>query len=728
MTAARHLITAGGSSATSVDPSHKLTGQSSARLCPVLHAVSPAEILTSPAPCKRSAHAQRRRVAAPRVACRTWRPTGLPLALGCLLLLRIASLRDSDVRPAAESDERTRAAGRIDSQLAFADVAAAAARLSSAWQVSCGGPLGGKSASARPAYGHIFSDPAVRLSSIVCLSEPTRSSSGALPNRAGGSTVIAQTVGSYLSSAASSVAGAVQSAAGSVAGAVQSIPGSASHAASTIGGAVQSIPGNVGGAVQAFPGAAAGAVQSLPGLATRFVESTATNARNLGDNAKFHLSNGVSSVGQASQNTWQRVLRSEGQFVYNLFKSQLALFVPGFDPASQIEGDFFMHRSIWLRNLSVSPVAATTLLPLAPPGLNFTEFFISDVQVSWDNLLDLERRPIVVDIDRVRATAAEKPSGSHEEVNQLIENWLKIYKQETAPFDGKYPLLDGATFRIRRIELNISSSLRYGNLAVVLNGVEAQAVDGQGNVQDLRSLCKDGLKGDMVTFCRRIESSQAFVRYRNTGLEALQESAESPDAYPFVRQRFDDRTFESVLENTKYWGMSPVLEKLKDVLVPDDDDRDEEYLLQPTPVSAQLTQTKVVADARRIVGQRWRLVFPGQTSILTLPPLLGPASEPPPPDPRLCPFEAPTPEWQLVFASRDPFDWVFSSWRMQGRSDRPLKRVTALKVLTVIAVTAGIFIFVAEPRPWLRTLWQSPMASVKEFTGQLGRFWISHRM
>ena len=111
--------------------------------------------------------------------------------------------------------------------------------------------------------------------------------------------------------------------------------------------------------------------------------------------------------------------------------------------STHIEADIFLQRSFWLRNLSVSPAAApchvssrgpapgvaqmsvmpssseaSLLIALAPPGLNFTKFWISDVkarprddfrrrrtlflaacQVSWNNLMALDSSPIVVEIE-----------------------------------------------------------------------------------------------------------------------------------------------------------------------------------------------------------------------------------------------------------------------------------------------------------------------------------------
>lgn len=430
----------------------------------------------------------------------------------------------------------------------------------------------------------------------------------------------------------------------------------------------------------------------ISGTAERFSENIGNISAGVcwwGDGCRVALNNGVRMVGGAAQGSasavWGAVLSREGQLIYNLFSRQLSVFVPTFKPSQQIQGDIFMQRSFWLRNLSVDPCAVSVLLALAPPGLNFTSFWVSDVKVSWKNLLELAECPIVVDIQSLRATAAEQPVGTDEEVEDTITQWLSISGGDQAfPFEGRYPLLDGATFRVRSVQLNITSPTRYGDVMLNVRGLEVRSVDIQGKQRDLKTLCELGLSGGnttqddeeeeapgvekLITFSRLYECSQASARYTS-----------------------QDRSFEGL-----------------DIKVSDGADTSqpkEQFLLAPTPFAAQLTQTKIVADMRRSVTSRWKISFPGMTSLLTLPPILSPAPTPPPLDPRLFPFEAPPTEWQISFANGDPFDWIFSSWRMQPTKTK-YAAAAGMGVGFVIAALCVALLAAAalRPRRWFSAL------------------------
>jgi len=291
------------------------------------------------------------------------------------------------------------------------------------------------------------------------------------------------------------------------------------------------------------------------------------------------------------------------------------------------------------------------LIPLAPPGINFTDFYVSDVRVCWMNLLSLDANPIVLEIETVRTAAAELTAGSEAEVEELITQWLDVCGGvQPVPFQGRYPLLDGATFRVRNVELNIASPTRYGNLSLVLSDVEVMATDAEGRQRDLNLLCKDGLDEHerTITFSRLVECGQASVRYSE--------------------------------------------------VMPGEGVR---YLLDPTPVTAVYTQKYSAEDMRRVLEQRWTLSFPGPTRILTLPPLLEPAPESPPGDPRLFPFPAPSAEWHVRFADGFPFQWHFSRFPTQSPRMHPIAAAvfTVLLIASVLACAVDL-----SPRPWLQRM------------------------
>jgi len=356
-------------------------------------------------------------------------------------------------------------------------------------------------------------------------------------------------------------------------------------------------------------------------------------------------------------------LNGEGRFVYNLFSRQLAVFVPDFWDSTHIEADIFLQRSFWLRNLSVSPAAASLLIALAPPGLNFTKFWISDVKVSWNNLMALDSSPIVVEIDSVWAEVAEQPAGSEEEVEDLISRWLDVVGGvQPDPFQGKYPLLDAATFRVRHVDLLIDSPTRYGQVDVSLRGLEAKAVNKEGRQEDLMTMLEDGKNGraGSVSMSRLVECSQASARYR--------------------------------------WPPGHV-----------SDDFSADYLLEPTPLSLLLRQIKNASDLRHILHQCYTVTLPSGAMFLR-PPFGEDVPPIPPPDPRLSPFEGPTPEWRIHVASHDQSDWIFSAWMSQ-----PAAKTVAVAGMGIGMVVFTFFLlclasncFVAvRPRPWLRRfLWR----------------------
>jgi len=341
------------------------------------------------------------------------------------------------------------------------------------------------------------------------------------------------------------------------------------------------------------------------------------------------LHHGIRSLEMAARGgasaAWQAMLSSEGQLIYNLFRRHLGVFVPSFDPSTQIEADVFLQRSFWLRNLSVSPAAVSALTQLAPPGLNFTRFWVSDVRVSWKNSFLLDRSPIIVEIESMRATAGEIATGTHEEVEDIIVEWVSaLGGVQSNPFEGRYPLLDGATFRVGRLELNISSPTRYGNLSVSIKDIEARAVDSEGQQGKLNELCTSGAHDKVISFSKLVDCSQASAYYVN----------------------------------------SPSAEALVDL--PDDfEPESHKFMIAPTPVSVLLTQDKNRSDMRQVLKQRTQISFPGRTAVLASPPFLSEAPAPQPFDCRLFPFPAPATEWKILFADTDPFDWIFSSWRTQ---------------------------------------------------------------
>jgi hypothetical protein len=335
---------------------------------------------------------------------------------------------------------------------------------------------------------------------------------------------------------------------------------------------------------------------------------------------------------------WNAAMRSEGWIVYNLFRRQLSILFPSFQRAAQLRADLFFERAFWLRNLTASPAAFSVLLGVLPAGLNFTSCYISDVRVSWSvDPRALGRIPIVVDVESVFATAGEVPAGGYEEVEELISTWLDIgegldkdLNVKPFPFQGRYPLLDGATFRCRKLELDIISPARYGNVSVLAEDLEVRAVDSRGQVQDLNRLCEEGLDEHTITFSRLFTCATASMRYINeTTLSFCNATDNGTEAC--------------------------------------------EFLLAPTPFGVLSSTTKSKEDMYRVVKQRWKYSFPGPLSITTLPPFLSEdVPELPPADRRLYPYEAPTAEWTLEVAQANPL------WGIQAV--RPLYRRTRFQL------------------------------------------------
>eukprot|EP00913_Durusdinium_trenchii_P006498 g6108.t1 len=335
----------------------------------------------------------------------------------------------------------------------------------------------------------------------------------------------------------------------------------------------------------------------------------------VGDGCRVAWRDGTRLVRSAPTAVGQAILNGEGRFVYNLFSRQLAVFVPNFWDSTKIEADIFLQRSFWLRNLTISPAAASLLTALAPPGLNFTRVFISDAKVSWNNLMALDSSPIVVEIDRISAEASELPA-------DLIRQWLDVCGGvQPDPFTGRYPLLDAATFRVHHVDLTITSPARYGFLSVSLRGLEVKAVNKDGQQQDLLHMLErsQDWENNAITMSRLVECSQASARYLKSGV-GLQDG------------HFSD------------------------------------YLLEPTPLSLLLQQVKNASYMRQIFKQRYTVSVPSGR-LLLLGPLAGEQTEDlpdVPADPRLCPFDVPTPEWRIQMASRDQFDWIFSAWTLEA--------------------------------------------------------------
>eukprot|EP00434_Breviolum_minutum_P032729 symbB.v1.2.028942.t1/scaffold3119.1/size63149/5 len=349
--------------------------------------------------------------------------------------------------------------------------------------------------------------------------------------------------------------------------------------------------------------------------------------------------------------------------VYNLFSRQLAVFVPNFWDSTKIEADIFLQRSFWLRNLSISPAAASLLTALAPPGLNFTRVWISDAKVSWNNLMALDSSPIVVEIDSISAEASEEAAGSEEEIEDLILRWLDVCGGvQPDPFRGRYPLLDAATFRVHHVDLKINGPSRYGTLAVSMRGLEVKAVGEDGQQQDLLTMLErsQDWENNAITMSRLVECSQASAKYVGSSPGGIQH------------------------------GYS------------------DEYLLEPTPLRLLMQQVKNVSDMRQIFKQR-NIVSVPSGRLLLLGPLAGAANDSvedlPPADPRLCPFEPPTPQWQIQMASTDQFDWIFSAWMSQ-----PTAKTVAVASMGV-GMAVGLFFLLClasncfvsvRPRPWFR--------------------------
>jgi len=375
------------------------------------------------------------------------------------------------------------------------------------------------------------------------------------------------------------------------------------------------------------------------------------------------------------------MLLSEGQIIYNLFRRQLEVFIPTFDPSKQIEADLIMARSFMLRDLNMSAAAFSVLIPLAPPGLNFTHFWVSNVRVSWKNLLSLDTNPIVLEIDSVQAAVAELAAGSDTEMESLIQDWLDVCGGvKPVPFQGKYPLLDGATFRVKTIHLDIYSPTRYGNLSVDLDRAEILAADSEGKQQDLSTLCKLGLDNSTVMFSRLVDCRRVSVQYVDAIAEEVDEGQEN-----------DVENAESNLGGV--FGESPRLERAEGKGI--------RFLLAPTPLVALLTQKSCVDDMRRILEQRWQLSFPASTRIRTLPPLLTPAPEPPPQDRRLFPFPAPVTEWHVRVAEGSQSAWDFAPFLPHRPQIHPAAAVAFTLVFVAIVLSQTTQI---TAKPWLKHL------------------------
>lgn len=392
-----------------------------------------------------------------------------------------------------------------------------------------------------------------------------------------------------------------------------------------------------------------------------------------GEDCRIALYDGATMVrGSASTGAlaaWNAAMRSEGWIVYNLFRRQLAIFFPSFQRAAQIQADLFFERSFWLRNLTACPAAFSLLLPILPAGLNFTRCYISDVRVSWGaDPSALGKVPIAVDVESVRAAAAEVRAGSDEEVEDVITNWLDIAggvddQGEALPFEfqDKYPLLDGATFRCRKLELDISSPLRYGNITVSIQDLEVRAVDSSGQVQDLEQLCEDG-RGELTqSFFRLYVCSEASVRYRRPGAKEGKGTWEPTEDTGNSEPTEDGGAFR-----TSAGDSAP------------------EYMLYPTPLAALHSQVKNPEDLNLVLKERWQLSFPGPLSILTLPPFLADAPPPPPRDRRLSRYEGPPAEWCVQVSKAAPL------WGVQRST--PLRQRKRLLLLPPLAVLAALLV------------------------------------
>eukprot|EP00419_Tripos_fusus_P011834 CAMPEP_0172665950 /NCGR_PEP_ID=MMETSP1074-20121228/7539_1 /TAXON_ID=2916 /ORGANISM="Ceratium fusus, Strain PA161109" /LENGTH=465 /DNA_ID=CAMNT_0013482305 /DNA_START=376 /DNA_END=1771 /DNA_ORIENTATION=+ len=402
------------------------------------------------------------------------------------------------------------------------------------------------------------------------------------------------------------------------------------------------------------------------------------------DGCRVVLTDGGQWVQGSLQNgasaTWSAMLLSEGQIIYNLFRRQLEVFIPAFDPSKQIEADLLMARSFILRDLNMSAAAFSVLIPLAPPGLNFTRFWVSDVRVSWKNLLSLDTNPIVLEIDSVQAAVAELAAGSDMQIESLIQDWLDVCGGvKPVPFQGKYPLLDGATFRVKTIHLDICSPTRYGNLSVDVDRMEILAADSEGRQQDLMKLCKLGLDNSTVTFSRLIDCRRVSVKYVDAAAGEVDEGQEKAVG-----------DGESDLGSV--FGESPH---------PARSGGNVRFLLAPTPLVALLTQKSCVEDTRRMLEQRWQLSFPAATRINTVPPLLTPAPEPPPQDRRLFPFPAPAAEWRVSVADGSQSRWDLSPFLPHRPQIHPIAAVVFTLVFVVIVLTMTTHI---TAKPWLKHL------------------------
>jgi len=321
------------------------------------------------------------------------------------------------------------------------------------------------------------------------------------------------------------------------------------------------------------------------------------------------FSRAVSGIFRGLNSAWETVKDTEGKAIYKLFKSQLDIFVPDFSPSSQIEADVLVEKSLWLRNLSVDPAALSLLTPLALPGLNFTSFrIVGDVQVSWRNLLRLDRDPLVFDIDAVHARLAEEPVGDAKTNEQMIQSWLKISGSSAPkPFDGKYSMLDGAVIRVKTAELSIDSPTRYGDILLHMEGLQVCAVDSQGKPADLKSLAAIACESDSeetsseVSFFRLLQFKQFWASYQDTP--------------------------KPLAANSSGTSVAPGT-----------------WLVAPTALRALSSQRRLMSDVRQSTAQSWTLQFPQRLALSTKLPLLSPAPPASPRDPRLFPFKGPPAE------------------------------------------------------------------------------------
>jgi len=161
---------------------------------------------------------------------------------------------------------------------------------------------------------------------------------------------------------------------------------------------------------------------------------------------------------RGARETWDAIKEGEAQLIYGLFRRQLSVFSPGFDPSTQIEVNL-LQRTIWLHNVSVDPGAISVLASLAPPGLNFTSFSIGEVRVSWDRLeagrYAFGRRDRQHSGYRRRGAGMQRRGGRqidrrlvrdrHLAMETIAEGTVRkpVGNPQPEPLGGTYPRLDG---------------------------------------------------------------------------------------------------------------------------------------------------------------------------------------------------------------------------------------------------------------------------------------------